>query len=556
MEETQSDSLNIIQVNKLERAAAMSVNEIVVLLDQQEHLLTQQEQLLASRLKLEEDLAKAQAQLDWYKRQVFGARSERRTLASLTPSEQLFLGEQMLDTPEAPPEATTTVAEHERKKRKNPTKLQETDSRLRFDDTVPVETIEVVNPEVAGIPTDLLVKVGQKETYRLAQRPASYVVLKYVQTTYRVKETDQVLSVPVPTAIFNRSYADVSLLAGMVVDKFQFHLPLYRQHQRMQAGGLDVTRATLTRLVRRVGELLEPIYNALLSSILLSQVLAADESPTPAGKGNGKIKKGFFWAFFGDKTEVAFLFSPSRSRKVLDEFLKGFQGTLLTDGYIAYESFAKSTAGVTAAQCWAHTRRYFIEGEKAAPPQTNLVLSWMRQLYEIEDRGRDCPDKLLELRMTESRTIVDRLFEFFRKELQSTALLPSNAFLQAVEYASARERELRVFLSNPAVQIDTNHIERTLRGQAVGRKNWMFHVTEVGARHAGIFYSLIQSCLLAGVRPYEYLVDVLQRIQTHPASEVHMLTPREWPKHFAKDPMRSDLDRHIGTIVAARPAPA
>jgi transposase len=158
--------------------------------------------------------------------------------------------------------------------------------------------------------------------------------------------------------------------------------------------------------------------------------------------------------------------------------------------------------------------------------------------------------------VTESRTLVDRLFEFFRTESETTALLPSNAFLQAVEYARVRERELRVFLTNPAVAIDTNHLERTLRGQAVGRKNWMFHVTEVGARHAAIFYSLVQSCILAGVRPYEYLVDVLQRVQTHPSRDVHLLTPREWAKHFAKDPMRSDLDRHIRTILSPKPAPA
>jgi transposase len=340
----------MFQVNKLQRAAAMSLNEIVALLDQEETFM-------ASQKHLEEKLAAAQVRIDWLNRQLFGTRSERRSHGVLSQSDQLFLGEQMLDTPEDPPESTTTVAEHERKQRKRPTRLQESDSRLRFDDTVPVETIETVNPEVAGIPLEQLVKVGQKETYRLAQRPASYVVLKYVQTTYRVKETDQVLSAPVPDAIFNRSYADVSLLAGMVVDKFQFHLPLHRQHQRMQAGGLHVTRPTLTRLVRRAGELLEPVYATLMSSVLQSEVLAADESPTRAGTGHGKMKKGFFWVFFGDKEEVVFLFSPSRGRNVLDEFLKGFQGTLLSDGYIAYESFAKSTLGITPAQCWAHVRR-------------------------------------------------------------------------------------------------------------------------------------------------------------------------------------------------------
>jgi hypothetical protein len=99
-----------------------------------------------------------------------------------------------------------------------------------------------------------------------------------------------------------------------------------------------------------------------------------------------------------------------------------------------------------------------------------------------------------------------------------------------------------VFLEYPNVPVDTNHLERALRPIPMGRKNWLFCWTEIGAQYVGILQSLIQSCKLQQVDPYVYLVDVLQRIDTHKATDVHMLTPRLWKIHFAQQPLSSDLN--------------
>ena len=106
-----------------------------------------------------------------------------------------------------------------------------------------------------------------------------------------------------------------------------------------------------------------------------------------------------------------------------------------------------------------------------------------------------------------------------------------------------RRTELSVFLADPKVPIDTNHLERALRPIPMGRRNWLFCWTEIGAKYAGIVQSLIATCRLHGVQPYDYLVDVLQRIDSHPAADVQRLTPRLWKEHFAANPLRSDLDR-------------
>ena len=127
--------------------------------------------------------------------------------------------------------------------------------------------------------------------------------------------------------------------------------------------------------------------------------------------------------------------------------------------------------------------------------------------------------------------------------MRTQVLLPTNPFTLAAHYALTRESGLRVFLESPNVPLDTNHLEREIRAIAMGRKSWLFCWTEIGARYIGIVQSLIASCRLQGVDPYVYLVDVLQRIDTHPAFEVHLLTPRLWKQHFATHPLRSDLDR-------------
>lgn len=510
-----------------QQAASLSVEAVV--------------ELLRWKNQAEPRIENLERQLAWFRRQLFGASSERRLLQALSPADQLLLDQEMLKPSEEAPEPTTTVKSYERQQRQKPTDFVDSDSRLKFDDTVPVEEVLVPNPETEGLSEEDYQVVDERVTYRLAQREGPYVVLKYVQPVVKLKTG--LSCPPIPPAIFARSFADVSLLAGMVVDKFLYHLPLYRQHQRLKQAGVSLHRSTLTRLIHRTGELVEPIYTAVLSSVLAGEVLIVDESPTPAGRGDKKMKKGYYWALYGDQAEVAFLFSPTRARSVLDEALSVFGGTLVSDGYRAYDSFAQQTANVVHAQCWAHARRKFIDAEALAPKQCAQILALLQDLYEIEQRARGKPNKLAKLREQESRAIVEEIFKRLESEMSSAAWAPSHPFIQAADYTLTRKHQLGVFLDNPEVPLDTNSVERTLRGPAVGRKNWMFHVTEVGARYGAMFYTLLQSCALCDVHPTQYLTDILQRVAVHPAADTHLLIPRLWKEHFSSEPMRSDLSR-------------
>jgi hypothetical protein len=145
-----------------------------------------------------------------------------------------------------------------------------------------------------------------------------------------------------------------------------------------------------------------------------------------------------------------------------------------------------------------------------------------------------------------ARPIVNEFFDWLENTALEHALLPSNPFLRAISYALKNEKALRVFLDNPKVQLDTNHVERDNRLNAMGRKNYMFHWTEVGAKYAAILYSLIATCRHQNIDPYTYLVDVLQRLQSHPMREIHLLTPTNWKETFHDNPLSSDLKHAAG----------
>jgi len=246
---------------------------------------------------------------------------------------------------------------------------------------------------------------------------------------------------------------------------------------------------------------------------------------------------------YGDRDEIVFPFSPSCSHKVVVEILGEFIGTLVTDGYGAYGQFAKTVEALVHAQCWAHARRKFVEAEGSEPELCGRILDWIQTLYAHEATIRDWDDQKRQIYRAEyAKPVVDRIFVELKRAFEENILLPRSPFTQAANYTLEREASLRVFLENPAVPVDTNAIEREIRPIAIGRKNWMFSWTEVGVKHLGVLQSLVSTCRLQGIDPYTYLVDVLQRVDSHPQSQVHQLTPRIWKTIFAENPLHSMAD--------------
>ncbi len=515
--------------------------------------LQEDQKLLALNAKLRETIEhqseKIQAleqQLGWFQRQLFGEKSEKRDMTD-NPYQQT-IADVLKTLPEVPEktEEDKQIIRYERgKAKKNNLEGTPDDSGLRFDESVPVEEITLSVPELEGPEADDYEVISHKITYRLAQRPGSQVVLKYTRPVIKKISTQVTMTPPAPANVLDKSYADVSFLAGMLVDKFLYHLPLYRQHQRLAQNGIQVARSTLTNQVKCSIALLKPIYRAQLDNILLSRVLAMDETPIKAGrKQQGKLNRAYFWPIYGDQDEVCFTFSLSRGMQPIVDQLGAFSGTLVTDGYGAYEKFQKKSQSLTHAQCWVHGRRYFEAAQEAEPEAAAIALAYIGRLYEHEAVIREkqlAGQAKRDYRCEYSKPVVEAFFGWCYEQRQRLDLVNSHPLSKALAYAMHRQHALTIYLSDPDVPMDTNHLERALRVIPMGRRNWLFCWTEFGAEQVGIIQSLLVSCKLHDINPYEYLVDVLQRVGSHPASRVEELTPRLWKRKFADNPLRSPL---------------
>lgn len=517
---------------RLEQARHMSAEDVAQLLDKN----AAYELDIVERDRRIDEL---KAQLDWLTRQLFGQKSEKQIFPDT--STQPTLGEGMLSAAVAPESKLTLVPEHRRRLPKQPSR-EAGDPLLRFDESVPVEEIVILDDALEGVDPSSYSIVDFKRSYRLVQSPKIYKIVLVKRPVVKMKESGRFICPPIPASVFEGSFADASFLAGLVLDKLRYHLPLYRQHQRLLASGIHVDRSTLTRYVQRLAELLRPIYQAQKRSILTSRVLAIDETPIKAGRAaKGKMRQAYLWPVMGEESEIIFHYAKHRARVVLDQLLLGFSGTLLNDGYVAYESFCKSTDGVLRAQCWVHARRQFVKAESSEPELVREALARIAELYQLEATlsAEAKAAEIQQLRTTKSRPLVETFFEWLRQCLDERALLPSSPFTKAAQYSLERKTAMEVFLEDPRVAIDTNHLEREIRPIALGRKNWLFCWTELGAEQLGILQSLISTCRLQEVDPYRYLVDVMQRVAIHPAADVAQLTPRLWKELFAADPLPS-----------------
>ena len=507
--------------------------------------------MLAENRALKEQVAQLKQRVEWFEKQFFGRTSEKRVFDLPQQLSLLGFSAEELEKLRSGEEEKQAIVYQRGKGQKQRLDDCVNDSGLRFGEDVPVKRIPVVPPELRGSKADQWEVIDTRFSFKIAQQAAIFVVLQYELPVLKRKGSRKMATTPMIPQVLDNSVADVSFLVGLLVDKFLYHLPLYRQHQRLANAGITLARSTLTNLVHRACSLLKPIVDAQLQNILRSHVLAMDETAIKAGRiprggGNpGKMKQGWFWPLYGDADEIVFTYSNSRGRQHIERTLQAqFSGILISDGYSAYASFVEKVQGITAAQCWVHTRRQYLKAEAVYPQLVEQILEGIAALYTLEakiDEQSLSGEAKRQYRLTHSKPIVDRIFVWVRQQLDQLTLTPSDPLGKALAYTLKREDQLRVFLNDPDVPLDTNHLERGLRPIPMGRKNWLFCWTEVGAEHVGTIQSLITTCKLHDINPTVYLTDVLQRISIHPASAIEELTPRVWKTKFADKPLSSML---------------
>ncbi len=337
---------------------------------------TQSTIIAALQDKLTEEVAKNSAlcdQLARYERQQYGQRSEKRRNAGAASDGGASDGAASPDAGEDEPEAEGKAdaegkGEAEKKAEKKPRggvngrKKDRGDAvngtGLRFGPEATVIDIDVMPPEIDGLAADEFEFISERVCCKLASVPIRHVVLRYHYKKAKIMSSGALVCAPAVEGVFKNSCADVTFVAGMLVDKFAWHLPLYRQHQMLAESGITVNRRSLSGWANRAISLLEPVFEAQCRSVLESSVIVMDETPVRVGRDPakpGKMKQCYYWPVLGDRDEVVFHFAPSRAHHHVERFLGDFEGTLVSDGYGAYAAYAETRgAAVRQQNCWTN----------------------------------------------------------------------------------------------------------------------------------------------------------------------------------------------------------
>ena len=372
--------------------------------------------------------------------------------------------------------------------------------------------------------------IGQDESQILEYVPAKLEVHVHVRPKYACRYCkDGVASPPPPERPIARGIAGPGLIAQVVVAKFGDHLPLYRQEDFFTRHGLHIARSTQCDWVQAAADLLRPLYERQKELLLRSPVLWTDDTPvTLLGGGPEGSRTGRFWAYIGEEHPYSvYDFTESRARDGPAKFLAGFQGYLHADAYGGYDQiYLGSNDSIREVACWAHARRKFFEAIHSSPRDAHQLLEWIRRLYDVEDRARELSaDARRAFRAAEAEPVLDRI-EAYLAQLERRAL-PKSVLAKAVSYAQNQWQSLRRYTTDGRLSIDNNVSERTLRHQAVGRKNWLFVGSEQAGPRAAVLFTILAGAKRHRIEPWAYLRELLLRLHDDDLRLDDML-PDKW----------------------------
>lgn len=484
------------------------------------------QELVATQAREIERLQRENENLRHYlrelKRQHYGPRSER-----IADGQQIFdfYGTIVQGKRAEAPEDRQAAA---RPPRKKPTGRQVIPPELRRE----VVVHDVPSDEkTCGGCHEALVRIGEEVSERLEYQKAELYVVQDVRPKYAcAKKCSEGVAVAEPPAqVIPKAKVGPGLLAHVLWSKYGLHLPLYRQEVMFGMIGLSIPRSTLCPWIGRCVELLLPIYEAMKRDVLASEVVFSDDTPVRLLEpGLGKTRQARVWSYVGDlqHRQIVYEFTETREQKWPREFLKGFRGVLQVDGYPGYNALL-DLGGIVAAYCWAHARRKLIEAQDADPERSRVAVGFIGRLYGIErEIAGQSPKRKKRVRRSRSRKVLRRLKEWLDREIHN--VLPKSPIGQAIQYVRGHWEGLLTYTKSGAVEIDTNRVERSIRGLKLGSKNWLFFGSPDGGKWGATLYSLIETCKVHGINPEAYLKDVLVRISTTPMSQIDGLMPRSW----------------------------
>lgn len=494
-------------------------DKMIQLLEEQlEFFKLQNQELSKQNQQLIQQIENLTEQISQLRKMMYGARSEKSKYQAPDGQCSLFEDDPSFNEPEQTGKqsietVTYSVTRSKKKKKRN-------------DVFAPGTEVE----EVHHHPSLLTCACCQSDLQEIGSTlireeaeliPAKLVCVQHIEHAYECKQCKKdveknasISRGKAPAAVIPCSIVSPELLARIMTDKYTRYLPLYRQVEEFKQLGLETNDKNLSNwVIRGAEEWLAPVYQAMKVVLLLRSNLHVDETSAQVlNRSDGKPAQSnaYNWVFRTVISEgpviVLFEHSLTRSRDVLKTFLAGFEGTIVCDGYSAYADLEK----VTFAHCWSHVRRYWL---KVGTVQEAIGVAYCNQLYRLERKWKRLPPKRRQKkRWREAKKLVRKFFRW----LEKSNFTGKNALATAANYTLNLRAGLMTFLQNGQIEIDNNAAENAIRPTVIGRKNWLFSVSEAGARANAICLSLAETAKANGIDFYRYLVQLFTDLPNLP----------------------------------------
>jgi transposase len=487
--------------------------------------------LIAERDELRRRVERMHHIIRQFQRAQYGRHSERLDNDQL----QLTLEEQEIA-------ATTAASVEARKTRRPRAELGERKSLPRHLPRIEV----IIEPETTSCPCcgGGMHVIGEEKSERLDIIPAQHRVLVTCRPKYGCRAcAGAVVQAAAPERLIRAGLPTEALVAHVLVSKYAWHLPLYRQAQILLSQGIEIDRSVLAFWVGYAAAELMPLWQRMREILLGSPRLFVDETRAPVlDPGRGRTKTGYFWSIARDDSAwrgdtgppaVVYTYAPGRGAEHAMTLLAGYGGIVQCDGYAPYKQLQRDRAGnaVILAFCWAHLRRRFYEIAKGgSAPIAEEALRRIAALYRIEAqiRGSSAEERQA-VRQAKSTPLVTELKSWLQAQLARASAKSTIAV--AIRYGLNHWEGLERFLEDGRIEIDSNVVERSMRPIALNRKNALFAGHDTGAENWACLASLIETCKLNGVDPQAYLTDVLTKlVDLWPASRLDELMPWAWDR--------------------------
>lgn len=493
--------------------------------------------------ELQKKINELLAQIAWLNRQLFGRRSER--LAAFDPNQlNLFeptpTPEELLQVEAARTEAVEMIDKSEISK--------STERRNRkLLEGLPVVSV-VIEPE--NVNHDLYKCIGQESTRTLEFEPGKLYVKEIIRPKYGLKDStvlpgnnlSGVLIAPMPLLPIYKGLPGASMLTEILLQKYEYHVPFYRQVKAFRHLGVRISESTLSGWFKPVCEMLKPLYEELKKEVLASDYIQVDETTLGViNKEKHQASKEYLWMVRSViKRLVLFHYdSGSRSGKVIENLLSSYKGYLQSDGYNAYNVFG-DRKDVCLIACLAHIRRNFEKSLDENRVMAEYALKEIQHLYQIErmaDEKELTYEDRMNLRIKLSKPILDSFEKWLEANYQN--IPPRSRMGQAIAYAYSLWPRMNNYLKDGRIKIDNNLAENALRPLVLSRKNFLFCGNHEAAENTAVICSLLASCKALDINPREWLLDVIAKLpyylEKNSNKDLKELLPDRWTKDNFKE---------------------